>query len=96
MPEQKIDRDKPRTALRRLRHEEIHYLVSEAVDMLPAAKLQRLVKGCFDLAQLRPEEHKPENLLQAAKRYDWHRCIPSGRPARMCDHDSAGVEIPYV
>ena len=96
MPEQKIDRDKLRIALRRLSNEEIYCLLSEAVEMLPTARLQRLVKGYFDLAQLRPEEHKPENLLQAAKRYDWHRCIPSGRPARMCDHDSAGVAIPCV
>jgi len=70
MPEQKIDRDKLRTALRRLRNEEVYRLLSEAVEMLPTAKLQRLVKGYFDLAQLHPEEHKPENLLQEAKTFE--------------------------
>ena len=70
MPEQKIDRDKLRIALRRLSNEEIYCLLSEAVEMLATARLQRLAKGYYDLAQLRPEEHKPENLLQEARKFE--------------------------
>lgn len=70
MSGQNIDRDKLRTALRRLRNEEIYYILGEALEMLPPSKLQKLIKGYFDLSQLRPEAHRPKNLLEEVKAFE--------------------------
>jgi len=58
---QNIDRNKLRTALRRLKNEEIYCILGGALEMLPPSKLQKLIKGYFDLSQLRPEDHKPKD-----------------------------------
>ena len=70
MSEQNIDRDKLRAALRRLRNEEIYYILGEALEMLPPAKLQKLIKGYFDLSQLRPDGHMLRNLLEEVKAFE--------------------------
>ncbi len=70
MPVQVIDRDKLRIALRRLSDKEIYHLLSKAVEMLPAAKLQRLVRGYLNMAGLRPDGHKPDDILVEAKTFE--------------------------
>jgi hypothetical protein len=70
MTEQIIDRDKLRVALRKLRNEEIYYILGEALEMLPPVKLQKLIKGYFDLSQLRPDGHKLRNLLEEVKAFE--------------------------
>jgi hypothetical protein len=54
-PAEKIDRDKLRTAIRKLRNEYRYYLLLDAIDFLPPTKLHKLAKSYFDLKQLRPD-----------------------------------------
>ena len=51
----KIDRDKLRTATRRLSDDQIRYMLDDAIDLLPPARLAELAKGYLNLAQLRPD-----------------------------------------
>jgi hypothetical protein len=48
MSNQKIDRDKLRTAIRSLGDEYIYQMLSEAIDMLPQPKLEKLSKHYLD------------------------------------------------
>jgi hypothetical protein len=65
-----IDRDKLRLALRKLSDKEIYFLLSRAVEMLPAAKLQRLVRGHLDMARLCPGDYKPDDILAEARTFE--------------------------
>jgi hypothetical protein len=64
MTEQTIDRATIRTALRRLLHEDIYYILGEALEMLPLLKAEKLVKGYIDLSQFQGDSRKPKNILE--------------------------------
>jgi hypothetical protein len=71
--EQRIDRDKLRAAIRKLGDEYVFYMLDDAIDMLPAAKLEKLVGQYVDLKRLRPDgarttEKRP--LLALVKDFD--------------------------
>lgn len=53
-----IDRDKLRTAIRKLRNESVFYMLDDAINLLSAAKLDKIVKKYFDPKRLRPDSGK--------------------------------------
>jgi hypothetical protein len=55
MPRQPItiDRDKLRAAVRKLGHEYVFYMLDDAIDLLPPAKLHRIAAKYVDLNRLR-------------------------------------------
>ncbi|MEW6741732.1 MAG: hypothetical protein AB1486_03150 [Planctomycetota bacterium] len=53
-----IDRDKLRAAIRKLGHDYVFYMLDDAIDLLPPAKLHKLAKKYLDLKSLRPDSDK--------------------------------------
>jgi hypothetical protein len=65
-----IDRDKLRAALRRLGDEYVFYMLDDAIDLLPPAKLAKLVSGYLDVKQLRPDALGKKKLLAEVRAFD--------------------------
>ncbi|MCU0661713.1 MAG: hypothetical protein MUC50_05230 [Myxococcota bacterium] len=67
-----IDRDKLRAAVRKLGHEYVFYMLDDAIDILPPAKLHQIAKKYLDLKSLRPDSEikTKANLLAAVKAFD--------------------------
>jgi hypothetical protein len=55
LSEPRIDRDKLRAAIRKLGDEYVFYMLDDAIDLLPATKLERLVGQYIDVKRLRPD-----------------------------------------
>lgn len=68
--ESTIDRDKVRSALRRLGDEYIFHMLDEAIELLPPIKLAKLVGGYLDVKQLRPDSHDNKTLLEEVRAFD--------------------------
>jgi len=66
-----IDRDKLRAAIRKLRNESVFYMLDDAIDLLSAAKLDKIVRKYFDPKRLHPDSEKPTkpDLLADAKAF---------------------------
>ena len=60
-----IDKDKLRAAVRKLGNEYIFYMLDDAGDLLPPAKLKQLAEKYIDLKKLRPDEGEKESGLLA-------------------------------
>jgi hypothetical protein len=69
MAEPIIDRATIRAALRQLHNEDIYSILGEALEMLPLAKAQKLIKGHIDLSQFRRDIPKTDNLLEEIKEF---------------------------
>lgn len=69
MTKQPIDPDKFRRAIRQLPDEQIYRMLSDAVEMLPPSKLERLARGYLDPAQLQPED-KQKTLLEEVRTFE--------------------------
>jgi len=65
-----IERDKLRAALRRLGDEYVFYMLDDAIDLLPPAKLAKLVSRYLDVKQLRPDAPGKKNLLAEVRAFD--------------------------
>ena len=67
-----IDRDKLRAAVRKLSNEYVFYMLADAIDLLPPAKLYKLAKTYLDVKRLSPDsENAPTlGLLEAVKRFE--------------------------
>ena len=65
-----IDRDKLRTALRRLDDERVFYMLNDAIDLLPPARLAKLAGRYLDVSQLRPDAQGTKSLLAEARAFD--------------------------
>lgn len=67
-----IDRDKLRTAVRKLGSESIFDMLDDAIELLPPAKLRKLATKYFDLKPLLPgaEQTAPPSLLADLKRFE--------------------------
>jgi hypothetical protein len=67
-----IDRDKLRAAVRKLGHEDVFYMLDDAIDLLPQAKLHQIARKYLDVRRLRPDsEVKAKvSLLAAVKAFD--------------------------
>ena len=53
-----IDRDKLRAEVRRLGDEYVFFMLDDAIELLPRAKLHKLAKKYLDLKGLRPDAEK--------------------------------------
>jgi hypothetical protein len=67
-----IDRDKLRAAIRKLGHEYVFYMLDDAIDLLPPAKLRKIVRKYLDLKRLRPDGVKATkaSLLAEVQAFD--------------------------
>ena len=53
-----IDREKLRAAIRKLGGEYVFYMLDDAIELLPPAKLHKIVRKYLDLKRLRPDGEK--------------------------------------
>lgn len=67
-----IDRDKLRAAVRKLGNEYVFYMLDDAIELLPPAKLHKIAKKYLDLKRLRPdvEPATTPSLLRDVKRFE--------------------------
>ena len=66
-----LDRDKVRAAIRTLPTEYVRYMLADAVDLLPPAKLYAVSRHYLDLRRLRPDGQKAgANLLADVKAFE--------------------------
>ena len=67
-----IDRDKLRAAVRKLGNKSLFYMLDDAIELLPPAKLHKLAKKYLDLERLRPdtEQATRPSLLTEVKRFE--------------------------
>jgi len=67
-----IDRDKLHAAVRKLGRECVFYMLDDAIDLLPPAKLHQIAKKYLDIKGLRPDSQikTKANLLAAVKTFD--------------------------
>jgi len=70
VPGQTIDRYKLRTAIRSLDNQYVYYMLDQAIDLLPQAKLVKLVKSFLDPAKLRPDSKSKGSLLADVKAFE--------------------------
>lgn len=70
MANQQIDRDKLRAVIRKMSNEYVFYMLDEAIDLLPEAKLQKLAKRYVDPATLQPDSKAKANLLSDVKAFE--------------------------
>jgi hypothetical protein len=69
MAEPQVDRDKLRAALRRLRPEDLFYMLEEAITLLPQAKLLGLAKRHLNVSTLMVDGKSKEDLLTDVKAF---------------------------
>ena len=67
-----IDREKLRAAIRKLGGEYVFYMLDDAIDLLPAAKLHKIVRKYLDVRRLHPDSEKPTkaSLLADVKAFE--------------------------
>ena len=65
-----IDRDKLRAAIRRLGDESVFYMLDEAIDLLPPAKLAQIVGRHLDVKSLRPDSLGTKSLLDDVRAFE--------------------------
>jgi hypothetical protein len=67
-----IDREKLRAAVRKLGNEYVFYMLDDAIELLPPAKLYKIAKKYLDLERLRPDAERPArpSLLTDVKRFE--------------------------
>jgi len=67
-----IDRDKLRAAVRKLGSEYVFYMLDDAIELLPLAKLHKIAKKYLDLKRLGPDAEKAarSSLLADVKRFE--------------------------
>jgi len=67
-----IDRDKLRAEVRKLGNEYVFFMLDDAIELLPPAKLHKIAKKYLDLKRLRPDAEKATrpSLLTDVKRFE--------------------------
>jgi hypothetical protein len=67
-----IDREKLRAAVRKLGNQYVFYMLDDAIDLLPPAKLYRIAKKYIDMKLVRPDPEKATkaSLLTDVKRFE--------------------------
>jgi hypothetical protein len=67
-----IDRDKLRAEVRKLGNDYVFFMLDDAIELLPPAKLHKIAKKYLDLKRLRPDAEKPTRpgLLTDVKRFE--------------------------
>jgi hypothetical protein len=70
MAGRQIDRDKLRAAVRRLGDEYVFYMLDEAIDLMPQAKLLKLAKHYIDPSKLEPDGKAEGSVLSDVKAFE--------------------------
>jgi len=70
VPRPRIDRDKLRAAIRTLGDEYVFYMLDEAIDLLPEAKLAKIARRYIDPARLQPDGNAKRGLLAEVKAFE--------------------------
>jgi hypothetical protein len=70
MAGQRIDRDKLRAAIRRMGSEYVFHMLDDAITLLPQTKLRKLTAQYLNLAQVRSDGERKENLLADVKAFE--------------------------
>lgn len=83
-----IDRDKLRAAIRKLGREYVFYMLDDAIDLLPPAKLHKIVKKYLDLRRLRPDGDKPTKVHLLAEVKAFEKASLAGEYYESFDVDS--------
>ncbi len=66
-----IDREKLRTAIRKLGHQYVFSMLDDAIDILPPAKLEQLASQYLDVKSLRPDVNRQKtSLLEDVLKFD--------------------------
>ena len=67
-----IDRDKLRAEVHKLGNEYVFFMLDDAIELLPLAKLHKIAKKYLDLKRLRPDAEKAtrSSLLRDVKRFE--------------------------
>lgn len=67
-----IDREKLRAEVRKLGDDYVRYMLDDAIDLLPAARLRKIAKKYLDLKRLRPDAEKATEarLLTDVQRFE--------------------------
>jgi len=67
-----IDREKLRAEVRKLGNDYVFYMLDDAIELLPPAKLHKIAKKYLDLKRLRPDAEKATkpSLLTDVKRFE--------------------------
>jgi hypothetical protein len=69
MNDRPIDREKLRTAIRRMGGEYIFYILDDAITLLPEAKLRKLIENYLDAAELCSDGTEKKDLLADAEAF---------------------------
>ncbi len=88
-----IDRDKLRAEVRKLGNEYVFYMLDDAIELLPPAKLHKIAKKYLDLKRLRPDAEqatRPSLLTERRSR----KSMPSG--LRRCFPATTLVNADYA
>jgi hypothetical protein len=86
-----IDRDKLRAAIRKLGREYVFYMLDDAIDLLPPAKLHKIVKKYLDLRRLRPDGEKPTKVDLLAEVKAFEKASLAGEYYESFDVDSGAA-----
>lgn len=70
MARQHIDRDKLRAAIRREGNECIFHMLDVAIELIPQAKLRKLIAGYLNPAELYADGERKEDLLAAVQAFE--------------------------
>ena len=70
VPHPQIDREKLRAAIRTLGDEYVFYMLDEAIDLLPEAKLAKIALRYIDPARLRPDSSAKGGLLADVTQFE--------------------------
>ena len=67
-----IDRDKLRAKVRKLRSEYVFFMLDDAIELLPPAKLYKIAKKYLDLKRLRPDAERARrpSMLTDVRRFE--------------------------
>jgi hypothetical protein len=66
----RIDKDKLRDAVRRLGSEDVHYMLDDALDLLPDDMVRLLAGRYLDLKMLAPDDDADKDLLETITAFD--------------------------
>ena len=65
-----IDRDKLRAAVRKLGNDYVFYMLNDAIELLPPAKLHNLAKKYLDMKRLHPDAKRFQKASLAGEYYE--------------------------
>jgi hypothetical protein len=93
MDDRPIDREKLRTAIRKMGGEYIFYMLDDAITLLPEAKLRKLIENYLDATEFHLNGTQKQNLLADAKAFQ-EASLSGSYYNRAASHSKNGEENP--